>query len=386
MKSNDHHPHCNNYDHFSSSLKSQSIPKEPHPTAFAFTKALQNHLSCQSKSNSTFIPQLGKGENKHFFTNRPKKVIQQKALLLGWRNRHSLSTSYPVTIELFQSQSVQNSFSSSTFLFSFNIHQILETTSQLQNDHHETGACIWPASIVLLKYFERNPHLLHPTNTHSTNNSDHKSSLSSTNNMMTILDLGAGTGITSIATALLSDSLGLGETKVICTDGVSTVVELAKSNMNRIQQEYIEFQKQTNTLRNDGDTLHMHVCEYQWGNEVQTKSILQHCSTISPTSASTTSTNNQCFPNIILVSDCVLPKLFPIPPLIQTLVECMGPNTKAYLSYEDRYFELYNAKAYFWKLAQQAGLTVKEIPRKEHHDVYQAEDIEIWEVSKPSSP
>jgi len=313
--------------------RSSSLPQRPHPTALAFSNALIDHLNTPKHDQLSNPPKKGQ-----------TKALYQKSLLLGWRNRNSLSSSYPMTLQI---PSVEKPMS---YQYSFTMTQIHESASQFENKEYGTGAFLWPASIVLAKYLE------------------HASGANQLLFHKTVLDLGAGTGMTSIACALLGASF------VICTDGLESVVQLARNNSVRLTREFQSRWRQDKTLQTlfaKEDPLTIHVCQYEWENEEQTQWILQQFRNHSSIS----------YPDIILVSDCVLPKLYPIAPLVQTLKDCMGKHTKAYLSYEDRFYEHYSAKDKFWQLAETNGLFVREIPREEHHEVYQAEDIEIWEVS-----
>ena len=73
---------------------------------------------------------------------------------------------------------------------------------------------MWPGSIVLLKYLEKLAH-----DPQQDNVLEGK----------TIADLGSGTAITSIASALL------GASAVVCTDGCDLVVDLACRNIHDVQ-------------------------------------------------------------------------------------------------------------------------------------------------------
>lgn len=350
---------------------------KPHPTSLAFSQALQNHLELkQQKSNTT--KDCGK-KKKTTISNS----IQRKALQLGWRNRHSQSTSYPITLQLVSKEETKRA---STVTFSVN--QILDTeiTSSQDIDHDEqtrrnntetegeevlgnTGAYIWPASVVLIKFLESNAKKIFHS---SINNND--------NNNTTVLDLGAGTGVTSFAAAILGASF------VICTDGSKQIVDLAQHNLDHINLKFDSISSDTcdeecespRKTNSDSPTMNpstiqkqVYVCEFFWGNEEHKQDILQNF------------TEHRCsYPDIILVSDCLLPKLFSIEPLVGALVDCMGANTTAYLSYEYRFYEQFDPKERFVKLATQSGLFVEEISHDDYHPIYQASDIEIFKVTR----
>ena len=371
-----------------------SMPDTPHPTALAFSRALEEHLS--SSASSLYITKEQpinetecKLKNKEMIAKSKKNNrIIQTSYLLGWRNRNSLSSSYPVSM-LIPSPSLSSSSSTTSsqsmkpmLTFSFTMTQIHETTSQKDKIDYGTGAYIWPASMVLLKYFEYQSHVNNNSNNKMKSKNDNATTTIHEENILfhkTVLDLGAGTGVTSIASALLGASI------VVCTDGSKPVVQLAKDNVKRIQKEFQNeirlFCKDDIDPHQADELFNVQVCEYQWGDVQQTDSILQMFSTTERNNISSSSIDLS-YPDIILVSDCVLPKLFPIAPLVQTLYRCMGQNTRAYLSFEYRYFHKYDAKTKFWDLAEGLGLLLREIPRDQHHPVYQADDIELWEVRK----
>jgi hypothetical protein len=59
----------------------------------------------------------------------------------------------------------------------------------------------------------------------------------------------------------------------------------------------------------------VHVCEYNWGGDD---------AHLSPPL------------DVLIVSDCLLPKLYPIEPLVAALDKLAGPNTAIIVSYEHR--------------------------------------------------
>ena len=90
--------------------------------------------------------------------------------------------------------------------------------------------------------------------------------------------------------------------------------------------------------------------------------------------------------DIVLVSDCVLPKLYPIEPLVQAVAAVMGSHTIALFSYEHRPYPYFDPRFEFERLAGLYGLSVKNIPLTDHHPIYCKEDIEIWEVRRVTAP
>mmetsp|Transcript_6729 Transcript_6729/g.7733 ORF Transcript_6729/g.7733 Transcript_6729/m.7733 type:complete len:321 (-) Transcript_6729:70-1032(-) len=291
---------------------------KPHPTANAFFRHFDKLLSIpDSNENGKKLSQSD--ENQRIRKSSQMTASDRIVSQLGWRNRYAQLEYYPVTV-----------------------NNITFTVRQLQpndNDNFDgpdfgknanncgTGATIWPASLVLVKYLEKMG----------------KSKLEN----KTVLDLGSGTAITSMAAALLGAKL------VLCTDGNSAVVNLAISNVQHF----------CNKKHSKDEVLK--VREYLWGDGDD--KILEE---------------NSFNPyDIILVSDCVLPKLFPMDTLVDSIKTMSGPHSVTYLSYEDRYYPEYNAKERFMELANEKGLEVRIVRKEEMDETYQCSDIEIWEVS-----
>ena len=99
-----------------------------------------------------------------------------------------------------------------------------------------------------------------------------------------------------------------------------------------------------------------------------------------------------------IVADCVLPKLYPIAPLVQAIDELLKVSTihqcdenqkgkVAILSYEHRYYPDFDPRNKFRELAEERGLVVETIPLEQLDPVYSVDDIEIWHVTRrlPSS-
>lgn len=87
--------------------------------------------------------------------------------------------------------------------------------------------------------------------------------------------------------------------------------------------------------------------------------------------------------NLILISDCILPQLYPIEPLVETLDVLCHDDTLVLLSYEHRYYREFHPKERFEKLLREHGLELKTLDREAcHHPQYQVDDIELWLVSR----
>ena len=230
--------------------------------------------------------------------------IRKQSQTLGWRLRFSQAEWYPLTMG--------------------KQRDVILHVRQVQCGEVEgtygTGATVWPASIVLIKYLEKNPWLVVKKS---------------------VVDLGAGTGVTSIAAAVL------GCQHVVCTDGTASVVRLAEDNVTH------------NAQCIPSDTI-IEVREYWWGDG---------------------SMSDTTF-DVILVSDCILPKLYPIAPLVEAIDELCHANSIAIISYEHHYFPDYHPRDKFHDLCETRGLKVRIVPLSEQDPVYSVDDIEVWEVRR----
>jgi SAM-dependent methyltransferase len=327
-------------------------PSAAHPTAKAFFDALDAHSNNPQQSER----------------------LKRQSQSLGWRNRYSQEDWYPVTMDI-----VHNNNDKS--------QNVSFTVQQLQRGEVEgtygTGATVWPAAMVLLKYLEQQqPKILQGKR---------------------VVDLGSGTGITSIAAAWL------GAQHVICTDGQDNVVQLAKDNVRHIVENLSTTKKKTTTTttttnqdetdptkslsdedldegkshdkkNNKEDTFILNNCpivvkKYWWGDGT----------------CFVGETTDSC--NVILVADCVLPKLYPIGPLVDAIDELLPHSSSdadddhgiAILSYEHRYYPDYDPRVKFRELAMAKNLTVTVIPTDELHPIYCVDDIEIWKVQRQTS-
>jgi predicted nicotinamide N-methyase len=290
------------------------------PAARAFFAALDGAQETSSSDGRQRLPSSSSSNNK-----RCSSSIQKRIATLGWRNRYSQDDHYPIQI------------GSST---SFKVIQVQRGEVE---GTYGTGATVWPASVVLIKYLERHAAtLLHEKR---------------------VVDLGAGTGATSIAAALL------GASHCVCTDGEAAVVQLAQVNIRNAARELNE----NNGTHTDCSTLESVIrirnClvsaeKYWWG-----------------TGSIAAMGDTQC--DVVLVSDCVLPKLYPIAPLVDALDQLLvSPRALAILSYEHRYFAEYDPRDKFRELCHAKGLIVLVIPMDEQDPVYSVDDIEIWHVRR----
>lgn len=277
----------------------------PHPTAKAFFDALDAKRPSSKQS----------------------VALQRRSQSLGWRNRYSQSEHYPTSVELFDRT------------VTFSVRQVQRGEVE---GTYGTGATVWPAAVVLVKYLSLHPELVRDKR---------------------VVDLGSGTGVTSLAAAILGCS------HVVCTDGEDSVVQLAMDNCRNAVSTLIESVKGESSVAQTSPIMvgkcPIVVQKYWWGTQPLP--------------------DDQC--EVILVADCVLPKLYPVAPLVQAIDELLRASTDvskervAILSYEHRYYPDYDPRTKFRELAQERGLVVQTLPAGLLDPVYSVDDIEIWHVS-----
>lgn len=273
----------------------------------------------------------GKG-NGNKSNKKQSDFVRKRIQTLGWRNRYSQDEFYPIEIRA----SAASHFS------------VLQVQRGELEGTYGTGATVWPAAVVMIKYLER-----------------HSESIIKGKK---VIDLGSGTGVTSIAAAVL------GARHVICTDGEPRVVQLAQDNLERASQQlgghagppaYSESNEPSSSLQLAFTTIAdcpVDVQTYWWGT-------------------GTIQNGDAC--DVILVADCVLPKLYPIAPLVEALDQLIvSPNAVAIFSYEHRYYPEYDPRVKFLELATAKDMVVEVIPMEQQDSVYSVEDIEIWHVRR----
>jgi len=302
-----------------------------------------------SPAARAFFAALDGSSNNNASNNNNKKqsdFIRKRIQTAGWRNRYSQDEHYPIDL-----------------MMTGSVHPCKFSVLQVQRGELEgtygTGATVWPAAVVLLKYLER-----------------HAATLIQGQH---VIDLGAGTGVTSIGAAVL------GAKHVICTDGEPRVVQLARDNIQRAKEQLhgdsaavatesppsVEEgtpSTSSNVSSSKGDMIHgcrVDTEVYWWGSGSITNA-------------------DAC--DVILVADCVLPKLYPIAPLVQALDQLLiKPGAVAIFSYEHRYYPEYDPRAKFQELATAKNLFVEIIPMEQQDPVYSVDDIEIWHVQRKVS-
>lgn len=369
-------------------MASHQLPRRPHPIASAFFNAFDEKLeTSDSKVASDGNSTVTKIRNS-----------------LGWRMRYSSSALYPISVVPVEGRRLLKEGGGE--LASFHVRQVFPGQSNQRNvisrdnenidnnnaDIHRmpksvsegdcelgTGATVWPGSIILLKYLEKIAHDPHQENVLAG---------------ATVADLGSGTAITSVASALLGAKL------VVCTDGCDPVVELARRNIREAVSALGSGGEVASPESADGgDTMHeckhydLRGCKliaqkYRWGEGMEVPcDITDDNNTIhgnlhdGRTSDEDVESKSQRF-DIILVADCIVPKLYPIQPLIDAIDELSSNETITYLSYEHRHYPKYNPAEEFQRLAALRNLDVEVVPDEELPPLYPAEDIQIWKVRR----
>eukprot|EP00571_Detonula_confervacea_P001769 CAMPEP_0172312930 /NCGR_PEP_ID=MMETSP1058-20130122/18829_1 /TAXON_ID=83371 /ORGANISM="Detonula confervacea, Strain CCMP 353" /LENGTH=353 /DNA_ID=CAMNT_0013026499 /DNA_START=31 /DNA_END=1089 /DNA_ORIENTATION=- len=353
-------------------MTSHRLPPKPHPIASAFFNAHDDELETTKADTSRISSTVAKMRNS-----------------LGWRTRYSSSKFYPISILPVEERkrSEEEEGESASFL----VRQVFPGVSnrekacdndgdannktQLQQLHDSvreddcefgTGATVWPGSIVLLKYLEKVAHDPQQDNVLQGK---------------TVADLGSGTAITSIASALL------GASEVVCTDGCDPVVDLARRNIHDAISLLSGEELVPTNQHCDFRGCKMIAQKYRWGEGMP----LEECPSdtvcddhnIIHDNQQTEAINNKMQRkgkhfDIILGADCIVPKLYPIEPLVDALDELSADETVSYLSYEQRYYEHFDPAVEFRRLAELRNLEVDIVPDHEMHPMYPANDIQIW--------
>lgn len=168
-----------------------------------------------------------------------------------------------------------------------------------------------------------------------------------------VLELGSGTGAVGVAAAML------GAGRVVVTD-VENVLFIMQANADLAREQ---------ALGGNQSPTNVEVESYMWGT--------QPSASIIPRDAT-----DREYPNLILVSDCILPRLYPIEPLVDALALLSKSHTKILISYEHRYYEHFHPKQKFWELMSAQSFAIRVLDDDEYHPHYRADDIEIWELSR----
>lgn len=194
-----------------------------------------------------------------------------------------------------------------------------------------TGTFVWPAAHVLAKYLE----ITYPD-----------FGLRG----KTICDIGSGTGLTGFVASVLGGDVTL-------TDQ-SHILRLLQENLSIVSNDLTVSPHYVSVWTPQQVT----IAEYDWDT-------LQGPSTVF---------------DILLISDCVLPKLYPIASLMHAVHHLMAPHTIALFSYEHRPYPEYDPRMEVQRLCEVYNLVLTVIPASNHHPVYSADDIELWIIQHKS--
>lgn len=237
-------------------------------------------------------------------SKRASTMVQRMINSLQWRQAHSKDEYYPLAMESGAELRLRQL-------------QAGEVTGL------GTGATVWPAAHVLVKYLERKYDKMGMKG-------------------LKVVDLGSGTGVAGIAAAAL---------------GASTSFLTDQEQLLFLMRENAERCSQDNGVPPEA----LRVVAYDWGMDDHK---------LSPPV------------DVILISDCVLPKLYPIEPLVDAIDKLSGPETVTIMSYEHRHYEAFDPRRRFEELASMRGLIKTDVPQAQHHHIFSADDIEIWEVRR----
>lgn len=157
-----------------------------------------------------------------------------------------------------------------------------------------------------------------------------------------VIELGSGTGCVGIAAAMMGAS-------VLLTDQYQ-LQDLLHINRDLCLRSQTKIDPES-----------LRICQLDWEKDSQV----------------------DIEPDFILISDCVLPKLYPIQPLVDTISQlCKTTTTRVIMAYEDRYFEQYDAKERFIELMRNVGFQYQLVDPIELHPKYAVDDIQVWQLTR----
>eukprot|EP00667_Euglena_gracilis_P015609 EG_transcript_16236 len=182
-----------------------------------------------------------------------------------------------------------------------------------------TGGMVWDAAVALCKFLEvrHGPMGLRGRR---------------------VVDLGSGTGIVGLCCAVLG-------AEATITD-VGPVLQLIDANCTANWAAYAG----RGTVR---------ITEYRWG---------EPCPALAPPY------------DLVLASECIVPRLYPIPPLVAALRALTGPASTVLVAYEERLWHEFDAAERFTVLCNSAGLRLTLIPVVDMHPGFVAPGIHLWRL------
>eukprot|EP00903_Cladosiphon_okamuranus_P012218 g11458.t1 len=247
---------------------------------------------------------------------------------LQWRQAHSKDDLYPLPMD-------------SGVLLEFRQLQAGEVTGL------GTGATVWPAAHVLAKYLERR----FP----DAGVGEGRRGMEG----LRAVDLGSGTGVAGIVAAALGADVFLTDQEQLLFLMEENAERAARAKARKPEEHAGTSSSSTNA--EPGAFGEISVLTYDWGMDDDR---------LSPPV------------DVVLVSDCVLPKLYPIEPLVDAIDRLSGPDTVTIMSYEHRHYQAFDPRRRFEELAAAKGLVKVDVPQARQHPIFSADDIEIWEVRR----
>ncbi|GAB5358637.1 hypothetical protein AAMO2058_000475800 [Amorphochlora amoebiformis] len=187
-----------------------------------------------------------------------------------------------------------------------------------------TGSTVWEGGQILLKFIE---HL------HLTGKQDFRGK--------NVIDLGSGTGAVGLVAAVLGANVTLTDQK--------QVLHLTRHNV-----------KQTAEQTKDPTIVkRVSVHEYNWGESA--------VSIGAPF-------------DIVLVADCIVPKLYPMTPLVDALLRVSDEKSKIWICYDHRVNSQLDPRVRFRELCEEAGFCFRNVPEEQWHPDFILSDCYIWEL------
>jgi len=187
-----------------------------------------------------------------------------------------------------------------------------------------TGTFVWPAAAVMSKYLERHADLVRGKS---------------------VIELGSGTGLCGLMSSFL------GPSEVCLTDQIQ-VLDLLRENVSRAIADHPE--DRLSSIR---------VEEYSWGGS--------HLHLNGPF-------------DLVLVSDCVLPKLYPMPLLVEAVNAVLGfrEDCVALFSFEQRVFPLFDVPTEFDNILGKFDMKREKIDISKHDSIYCSDELEMWVIRR----
>eukprot|EP00466_Bigelowiella_natans_P002904 jgi/Bigna1/86565/estExt_fgenesh1_pg.C_110229 len=269
--------------------------------------------------------------------------LQNRMKALSWRGRYTNEEYYPAEV-------LGKSF------------RVLQTPCG-EMKGLGTGSTVWDGGQVLMKFIEHR---------YKESGLQGKS----------VIDLGSGTGIVGLAAAVLGADrvvlTGYRTPPLLSFFKVSDFLLLllllyflllyflliSISGSDQKQVLHIARENVASCAKEVGDKSiqkRVSVAEYDWGDK-------------------TSSSKLRAPFDIILVADCIVPKLYPMQPLVDALLEVSGSDSTILICYDHRVNHVLDPRVKFRELCEDAGFSFKVVPHSQHHPDYVLEECSMWEL------